>query len=118
MTRLNQDFEMHQAENKTLRVPIVDADGDPQTLTGATVRWEVFRGTTSILTKTSSDGSNPITLYNAAGTNDGVSIPIVPADTTGLTPREYSHECRATLAGVQLVLFSGKLTLKYSETKA
>lgn len=117
MTKLNQDFTMFQGETKTLQVPIVDKDGNPQSLTGATVRWELRKGTKMVLLRKTGAASNPITLYNASGTDDGVSIPLVPDDTKGLQSGEYVHECRAVLVGTEEVLFEGTVTLKYSATK-
>ena len=108
---------MFQAETRELRVPIVDKEGNPQSLLGAVIRWEVYRRNTPVLTKTTADLTNPITLYNAAGATDGVLIPLVPDDTSGMARNVYTHECRAILAGTEEVLFEGEMTLKYSETK-
>ena len=115
MTMISQNFVMWQGEDKTLRIPIVDGDGDPVNLTGSTVRWEMFKPTADpVAVKTTGDG---ITLYNAAGTNDGIQIEIDPADTTDVTDGEYSHECRVTDgAGNKAVVFVGLVTLYYSET--
>lgn len=119
MAAVDQDFTMYQAESRILRIPITDADGDPVTLTGATVRWEVYRnveGTiTTVLAKTTSDD---IALYNAAGTNDGIQITLAPADTTSLATGNFTHECRVTdSSGNQDVVFIGKMTLYASQTK-
>jgi len=120
MTRLNQDFTMFQGEKKLLQIPITDAAGAPVTLTGATVRWEVYlQRNDPELVKTTADLTNPITLINVDGTNDGIQIPLVPADTTGWLARTYKHECRVTdSSGNPVVVFTGKLTLRYSETKS
>lgn len=113
MTSLNQDFTLYQGETKTLRVPVVDADGAPQTLTGAEVVWEAWRTPGSPVI---SKGAT-ITLYSAEGTNDGVQIPLLPADSEAVQPAVYTHECRVTLAGAEGVIFTGKMTVLYSETK-
>lgn len=121
MTATAQNFTMWQGETTRLRVPITNKAGEAVSLTGATITWKLFASksaTTALLTKTTADG---ISLADSNGADevddDEVVVALAKANTSGLAPGEYYHECRAVDASNdEQVLFIGDLYLKKSKT--
>lgn len=113
MTMENQNFSMHQGEDKEITVPTVDANGNSVDISGATLEW--------IMQRYINDATNRVTksptVVNANDSNDGVQWTLEPADTKDLPARLYWHECRITITGNQSLLFTGWITLKESGTK-
>lgn len=106
MTKRFQDVSAKRGDTVELEVPITDENGDPFDLTDvAEVKWALFdyvdgSGFVEQFRKLLSLGE--ITLIQINGTGavlDGLKIDIEPADTTGLEPGNYTHECEVTEAG-------------------
>ena len=45
----------HRYEHKSIEISIVDAAGDPQTLSGLNLSWKLLRNGTALITKTTDD---------------------------------------------------------------
>lgn len=119
MTKERQNFIMYQGESKLIEAPVVDSDGNPLDMTGATIEWKAFdttEDTTPSIEKSTASGN--ISVIDKNATNDGLRITLVPADTESLVPEVYYHECRVIdSVGNEEVVFSGFITLKLSKTK-
>ena len=119
MTKLNQDFTMFQGEDKQIRVPVTDSDGDPVDMGSfTTVTWLLFTNkAATAATLTKQTGGSGITVISINDTNDGVQILLETDDTHEVAKGTYYHECRGIDgAGNEGVLFEGSLNLKQSKT--
>ncbi len=118
MTKTAQDFECYQGETKQVTINTDDGNGDPKTLTGGTIIWEVFRSREdprpeAVLKKSGAD----ITLVDVDGTDDGIRFTIDPADNARLSGA-YEHEARAKdAAGNEAVVAVGTMTVKSSPSR-
>lgn len=106
MTKKNQNFELWQGETMVITVPITDSDGNPKSLSGATVVWKATSGSYSL------EKAGSIVSVNS------VQITLTPADTIDLPVRAYRHECRVIdVDSNQNVVFEGDMVLHESSTK-
>lgn len=109
-----QDFSLKQGEYKQVTIAVVDSSNVPVNLTGYTLDWGLWRGSTRLLTKSYGSG---ITLVNVSGTNDGLRITLAASDTRTLAPGTYYHECRVTNASSQPeVVAAGDVKINESKT--
>jgi hypothetical protein len=116
MTDINQNFEMWQGEDKTIRVNLYNSSGAAYgSLAGLTFTWKVFLDeseTSAVISKTTGSG-----ITNNA--SDYIDIAISKANTVSLdAPVRYYHECRVVDASAKEdVVFVGTLMLWLSPTK-
>lgn len=95
----------------TLRIPVVDADGAPFTMTGMTLRFTVRRRRTdgdgtSILTR---DSGNGITLASDGGTDNVALVTLTAALTNVSEGPYYEYALLRTDAGFEQPLAYGDL---------
>lgn len=79
------------SDNKDVLVTVYDEDGALKDVTGATAKFQVFRGEELIIDKGMTDG---ITVVGSV-----VTIPFSPSDTSGLGGSSYEvlkYECELT----------------------
>lgn len=100
MTAINQDVEVRQGEDLTIRVNVTNTDGTAKTITGATVTLVIVDGDTITVTKVS--GGAQITV----GTTY-FDVAITKTDTAALTPGNYRHQAQVTLGGIDKVTTEG-----------
>ena len=66
----------HRFEHKNLEITVVDADGEPQTLTGIALSWKLLHHGTALITKTDQDGITLDTSDSVGAINDIAVIEI------------------------------------------
>lgn len=131
MTARRQDITIKQGESKTINIPVVDTDATPieegpppvfppKDLSGNSVLWGVWleaddpisaavlSKTTPIITIIQIDGGGAVL--------DGISIPLLPADTQALSGT-YHHEARVTAGSTEQVVTAGSFNVEESPTK-
>ncbi|KAA3645342.1 MAG: hypothetical protein DWQ07_12810 [Chloroflexi bacterium] len=123
MTKEDQNIEKFYAgDNKIIKIPVVDEDGQPFDMTSATAEWVLKENpwdTTALISKSTASG---ITFSSFQGTNDQVEIALVPADTATLITEEqdgkrFYHECEVTDTGGKVAtVATGYITIKRSAT--
>jgi hypothetical protein len=89
MTYTGQNIEIYQGDTRTLTVTVYDLDGNIAPITGATLKWVVYKLSTSAIyiSKITGDG---ITI--TGGPNGLFEIALLNADTLNLLGN-YNHEC-------------------------
>lgn len=94
---------MVQGEALQIRIPVVDADEAPLSLTGASISWVVSAtyGGAAVITKTTAGGT--VTLETTSVTNDTVVVTLAPADTSALSGA-YVHEAAITGAAAASIV--------------
>lgn len=104
------DFTMYAGDHKTLRISVLDGDGDAASLVGVTaLRWQLALGYNRniLISKSLGDG---VTVTDAAG---GIfTVDLVRADTEALKGN-YVHEAEVVDADgdIATVIF-GRATIK------
>ena len=115
MASESQNVTMWQGEDTIINFYVTDEADNPKNLTGATIDWGMWNGSTRLLMKTSGNGG--ATVANGDGTGDVVRITLVKADTVNVGAEAlYYHECRISLAGAERVIATGNVLLKESRT--
>lgn len=99
-TVTGQNFSMYQGESCRPTVAVVDGNGDPASLTGATAVWAMQRGASRLQKAASIDGST-------------VTVELEPEDTGSLVAADYIHHLQVTDGdGDVVIVTAGKVTLK------
>lgn len=112
MTATNQHLTFYAGEDLTITAQVLDGDGDPVSLTGASITWVlVSQSGTAVITKTTAGGT--VTLSTTTATNDTVSVTLTDTDTGALTDTVYTHEAAITSDPSQ-VLWTGGVTVRTS----
>lgn len=127
MTVTGQTLEVWQGTKTKVEVPIVDANGDPQDLTGATVWWAAFVDdyedwAEALISKgTDETGDDEITLIQIDGQAavlDGIRFFVVEADLADITGDYYHHEARGQDAsGNPSIFFTGDFNVNPAPTR-
>jgi len=89
MTYTGQNIEIYQGDTRTLTVTVYDLDGNITSIAGSTLKWVVYKLSTSAIhiSKTTGDG---ITITD--GPNGLFEIALLKVDTLNLLGN-YNHEC-------------------------
>lgn len=93
--RTTQHFETWQGDNDKLSFSLFDGSGAPLDITGATVRWVLFKRPGDVLTLIEKDnaGIGGITVTNLSG--GLLEVLLLPAD-TALLSGNFRHELQVT----------------------
>jgi hypothetical protein len=115
MTAINQNVVHWAGDTRLIRIVVKDEAGDPVDLTSATVRWWLAKFVTStgdnILVQKATEGhgieiDHPNSFWR-------VLITLDAADTEGLPPGKWYHECEVVLAsGAISTVAIGKFEIK------
>jgi hypothetical protein len=106
---------VRRGETANLRFPVKDADGDPITLTGSTVKFRVAtsRSATTYLIDITSGGQ--LSFVNVDGTADAVQVALTTENTDQAEGRYYG-ECQVTTGGNVKVVAAFKFVILDSIT--
>lgn len=111
MTERNQNIEVHQGDDFTFEVPVLDGEnGAPLDLTGAALRWLLAAAATDtvpLIEKTVSGGG--VTITDSAG--GLVVVTLAPADTASLNGI-FHHELEVILGGRIYTVMTGEATIR------
>lgn len=116
MTEVQQNFALYQGQDRIVQISVVDEDGNPKTMTGATPTFQLFYDPSddlgdAILVITGGD----ITIISIDGTDDGVQISFGDSDTENLAIGRYYHEVWVTdPGGNDTPVCTGWVTIKPS----
>jgi hypothetical protein len=114
MANLNQDATVYGGDDARLELTLLDRDGTPLDLTGATLTWGMAprRSSDAALTKTSEDASEIEITDAVAGR---AIVKLLADDTDDLSETVYLHELKITDAtGKTETLLTGTLTVRSS----
>lgn len=108
MAATNQNFTLYQGDSLTAQFSVVDDEGSPVDLTGATITWRA--ATVSHQTVLDKAVGRGITVTDAAG---GVcEVALAPDDTASLLGT-YRHQLRVVDAtGQEAVVAEGAMTVQ------
>jgi hypothetical protein len=114
MAQQCRDFTLYQNDDVTIQVTIRDENGDLVDVSGASAAQWIMRkyagSTTASITKTLAAAEIDVATSGASGI---ITIDILSADTTSLSPGEYYHELRITdAAGGDSTILVGHVNLK------
>src|SRR5690348_897517 len=103
MALTGQNFEMWAKDTVVLNITTTDeANINAIDITGMSISWVLFRGTSTYANKTIGSGVEIID-----GTNGTFQVTILPADTVSLTGL-FNHECyMVDQFGNQTTIFTG-----------
>ena len=106
---MSADFTMYSGDTKLLEITVLDQDGDPVDLTGATVKWQMAKKVTSDTPVLSKEiGSGVVIMNPTAGRFD---ISLQPADTAAIKGAYY-HEAEITESGGDVAtVLAGTITI-------
>lgn len=107
MALTEQDFELFAGDDFILEFTVTDEDGTALNITGASISWVVWDGSTAVLTKTTASG---ISITDAAAGEFRVTL--APADTYTLEPKAYAHGANVSIeAGAYMTVATGTMIL-------
>ena len=89
MTYTGQNIEIYQGDTRTLTVTVYDLDGKITSISGASIKWVVYKRSSGTIYISKTVGSG-ITITD--GANGLFEIALPRDDTLNLLGR-YNHEC-------------------------
>lgn len=110
MTKINQNVEMWEGTYTEIPITVLDADGAPFNLSGATLVWKMCvddAAGTVLLTKT------PSVVSASAGT---CKVTLVATDTATLGGKSYYQELGVTSSAHPEVGLTGTITINRAAT--
>lgn len=115
MPAVDQTITHWAGDTATIRIPVVDGEGQPVDLTGATARWWVGKNVSAtadadIYVKKASGAGLSIEISTAGSV---VVITLEPGDTEGKAAGTFYHECEVVDASGNISTVTiGKFILK------
>lgn len=115
MPAVDQTITHWAGDTATIRIPVVDGEGQPVDLTGASARWWVAKSVNAtaaadIYVKKASGAGLSIEISTAGS---AVVITLAPGDTEGKAAGTFYHECEVVDANGNISTVTiGKFILK------
>lgn len=106
-----------RGEDKQLVFDVVDANGDPQTMTGWALGFNVYRFDAQIAAILTYTTASEIAIGNGDGTDDRATVTIPDTATDPLIAGVYRYELLRTDAGSEQVLAYGDLVLRSTRNR-
>jgi hypothetical protein len=110
---MTTQIDMFKGDHKTLRLTVIDGNGDAVDLAGASLIFSlkfIATASTALIEKTS---AKPAEIDILTPTTNGIAeIFLLPADTTSLRPKVYTFDVQLTDSGGKIsTLLRGNLNL-------